>query len=250
MKRLYREHDLRAEVGKPYIDMLDLWTICSRENIGLPIEIRVLDRREHPKFKDFSGLLNSALPEVINGEIKLIVYLETINPIDYQLMSHEIGHWILNLRGFKTVRIKDASFIGSLINSLAHHRPLYELQRSLKIDPQDSIDQRARDYILLFGERDNSDDNNSRIADALMLSDILLSCSSSIGLELNETIAMNYPLTKQFSDIIVETASYYNLHERESNLKFVRMLCKNLKLKNDWNIVNNLYELRSLSKEV
>ena len=250
MKRVYRESDLRDVVGAPYIAMLDLWTVSSHEKIGLPIEILVLDRREHPKFRDFDGLLNTALPDAINEEIKLIVYLETINPIDYQLMTHEIGHWILNLRGFKTIRVKEDSFIGSLINSLAHHRPLYELQRSLNIDPQNLIDHRASAYISLFSERNKSADNKSSITDALMLSDILLSCSSSIGLKLDETVESNCSLTKKYTDIIMETASYYNLHDQASNLKFIRMLQKNLKLKHSWNIVNDLYELRSLSKEV
>jgi len=234
----------------PLVAMLDLWQAVSLEKIGVPIEILVLDRRDHPKFKNFNGLLNTALPEVINEEIKLIVYLESINPIDYQLMIHEIGHWILNLRGFKTIRIKEYSFIGSLINSLAQHRPLYELQRSLSIDPQKSIDYRATEYVLLFSDPNNSDDHCSSVADALMLSDILLSCSSSIRLKLTETVARNCSLTKKYTDLIMETASYYNLLDQESNLKFIRMLIKNLKLKHMWNIVNDLCELKSLSQEI
>lgn len=250
MTRIYSENKLREVIGKPYIDMLDLWATSAFTNVGVPIEILVLNRREHPKYRNFDNHINFAMPEVINGEIKLIVYLETINPLDYQLLTHEIGHWILNLRGFKTIRIKEDPFIGSLINSLAHHRPLYELQRSLKIDPQASIDQRARDYISLFSNNDESDDYNSSIADALMLSDILLSSSSSMGFELSETIAQKYSITKKLTDIIIETASYYNLHDQESILKFIRMLYKKLKLKNNWSIVNDLYELRSLSKEL
>ena len=250
MKRIFRESDLRDIVGMPYVAMLDLWTALSLEKIGVPIEILVLDRREHPKFKTFNGLLNTALPEVINEEIKLIVYLETINPIDYQLMTHEIGHWILNLRGFKTICIKEDLFIGSLINSLAQHRPLYELQCSLSIDPQKSIDYRATEYVLLFSDPDNSADHRSSMADALMLSDILLSCSPLIRLKLTETVARNCSLTKKYTDIIMETASYYNLIDQENNLKFIKMLIKNLKLKQIWNIVNDSYELKSLSQEI
>lgn len=250
MKRIFRERDLRDIVGMPYIAMLDLWQAASLEKIGVPIEVLVLDRREHPKFKDFDGLLNTALPEVINEEIKLIVYLETINPIDYQLMTHEIGHWILNLRGFRTIRIKEDSFIGSLINSLAQHRALYELQRSLSIDSQELIDFRATDYVSLFSEPNSSIDHRSSMADALMLADILLSCSPSIRLKLIETVAQNCLLTKKYTDIIMETASYYNLLDQENNLKFIRMLIKNLKMKHMWNIVNDLYELKLLSQEI
>lgn len=249
MKRIYRENELREITEKPYIDMIDLWTTTTIESIGHSIEILALNRRDNPRFENFDGLINTAMPEVINGEIKLIVYLETIKPIDYQLLTHEIGHWILNLREFQVVHFKEDPFIGSLINSLSQHRALYKLQRSMNIDPQNSIDERAQYYISLFS-KDESDSFNSSTTYPLLLSDVLLSCSSSIGAELNEIIARKYLMTKKWTNTIMETAAYYDLHEPESCLKFIGMLFKKLNLGNNWNVVNNLYELRLLSKEL
>lgn len=249
MKRIYRENELREIVGKPYIDMLDLWTTTTIESIGHSIEILALNRRDNPMFANFDGLMNSAMPEVINGEIKLIAYLETIEPIDYQLLTHEIGHWILNLREFQVVRFKEDSFTGSLINSLSQHRALYKLQRSMNIDPQNCVDERAQSYISLFS-KDESDSFNSRITHPLLLSDVLLSCSASLGAELNEIIAKKYLTTKKWTDTIMETASYYDLYNPEGCLKFVKMVFKKLKLGNNWKVLNNLSELRLLSKEL
>ena len=249
MKRIYRETELREVVGKPCIDMLDLWTSSTIESIGHRIEILALDRRENPRFVNFDGRINSAIPEVINGEIKLIVYLETIKPIDYQLLTHEIGHWILNLREFQVVSYIEDSFVGSLINSLSQHRALYNLQRSLNIDPQDCIDERAQYYISLFS-KDEADDFNSKITHPLLLSDVLLSCSSTLGIELDEIITRRYPATKKWTNTVLETASYYDLHNSSDCLKFIRMVFKKLKLGSNWKVINNLQELRLLSKEL
>ena len=47
--RLYRETALREQADEPIVAMLELWRSLSEQKIGVPIEVMVGNRREHPQ---------------------------------------------------------------------------------------------------------------------------------------------------------------------------------------------------------
>jgi hypothetical protein len=250
MENIYLEHDLRRIIEPPYTVMLDMWNSLVLQQIGIPIEILVLNRRLHPKFKDYDDILNSAMPSVVGKEIKLIVYLENTSSVDAQVLTHEIGHWVLKLKGFEGIRMYDDSMTSGFILSLSQHRALYELQRSVGIDPQTLIDDRARDHILPFRKDDEPHDRRKNIDQALVLTDILLSCSQQIREEIQDTVFMHYKKTAKWIKLFLETASYYNLLTPADCLKFTRMLIRKADLKADWIVRDDKLGLIKSAKEI
>ena len=97
---------------------------------------------------------------------------------------------------------------------MAHHPPLFTLQRSLGHEPQDMIDLKAKnDDVYLNEEKER---NSQRwISDALLIADDLINCSENYRVRLNNTLRKRLPHTNRFVRTIMNTLNINDLHSPE-----------------------------------
>ena len=191
------------------------------------------DRRENPQLRDMPGTISTASPSVIEGKIRLVLWLENVHPFDPIIVTHEIGHWILCLRGYKTFVDPNnisSENVGSL-NSLAQHPPLFALQRSLGHEPQEMIDSQTENdtnYYNEFKERDP----RRWISDALYITDHLISCSENYRHKLNNVLKKRLPNVNRLVRSVIDLINRSDLHSPENNTKFCYKLIKELQFQN------------------
>ncbi len=234
--KAYLEKAIREKMGPEVNKLLDLWGALCNEKIGFSVEVLIADRHDINQLKSFKGELNTARPKKINGDYKLIVYMDSLQNVTPVIFSHELGHWIIKFKGFKGVIFKDATHSNAeiLLNSLTHHKPVYVLQKSLGIDPQEEIDSRTVHNIQLFGNDNEPSDSSRQLSNALLVADDLLSCTKKYHDELKNIIKDKHKQTYGHLETILDVESYYDLNDPEKNHKFQRMVIQKLKLSNDW----------------
>ncbi len=97
----FPEDVLRDYGDEPTNLMLDLWHKECLKQFKNDIEVIMVDRRHNPQLRDIPGTVNSASPCVFDNKMHLALWLESVYPLEPVLVTHELGHWILALRGFK-----------------------------------------------------------------------------------------------------------------------------------------------------
>jgi len=250
--RLYRETEIRKHADEPTIAMLELWRSLSEQKIGHTIEVMLGNRREHHQLAQYPGELNTAFPHLIEGNVVLSLWLDSFNDVNPLIVSHEIGHWILKLQGFRAFiyRPKIHDNIEIFFNSMIHHPPLYELQRSLGHEPQTEINSRALHNIDIFSNERETNNRQLWETNALLLADDLLNCSESLHIQLKEIINKTHTNTSELLKKILTIAPSYDLLNHNQNIKFSRNVIKNLKLgSSNWRIINEVKKLRSMVLE-
>ena len=229
----FNETVLRDYGDEPTNQMLDLWHQECLNYFNNDIEVIMADRRHNPRLRDIPGTINSASPHVFDNKMHLTLWLESVYPLEPILVTHELGHWILVLRGYKTLVDPGRTF-GDIVvnlNSLAHHPPLFTVQRSLGHEPQDMIDHETKNDIDYYNEQKERD-SQRWISDALYITDHLTNCSENYRLRLNNVLKKRLPNTSRFVRVIMDMLNTSDLHSPEKNLKFCYKLIKELKLDN------------------
>jgi len=222
---------LREHLDEPTNRIFNIWHQECLNYIKNDIDVRVADRRQNPQLRDIPGEINSAAPAVFDNKMYLVLWFDSVYPLKPLLVTHELGHWILVLRGYKML-VDPARTYGDIVinlNSMAHHPPLFTLQRSLGHEPQDMIDLKTKNDIVYFNKE--KERNSQRwISDALNIADDLINCSENYRLRLNNTMKKRLPNTNCFVRTIMNMLNISDLHSPEKNLKFCYKLLKELKL--------------------
>lgn len=246
--RLYRESAIRKQADEPTIAMLDLWQSLSDQKIGVPIEVMVGNRREHRQLSSFSGELYTAFPGVVKGKVVLSLWLDSLTNVSDILVTHEIGHWVLKLQGFRGFIYQPQKHSNAeiLLNSMAHHLPLYALQRSLGHEPQPEIDSRTLHNTEIFSKQTETKKRQFCIRNALLLADDLMNCSEQYRTQLEKIVSKKYPMTAKLLEKILTPAPSYNLLKPDQNLKFCRKVIEALKLGSGWREIDEAKELISM----
>ena len=214
---------------------LDLWHQECLKHFKQDVEVIMVDRLENPQLRRMDGTVNTASPSVNEGKIRLILWLEDINtrPPDSLIVTHEIGHWILLFKGFKSFidpkNISSENVIS--LNSLAQHTPLFALQRSLGHEPQEMIDSQTEIDTNFYKEHKERAPQRW-ISDALYISDHLISCSDNYRLKLNNVLNKRMPNVNRLVRNTIELIERSDLRSPESNEKFCLKLMKELKFDN------------------
>ncbi len=248
--RLYPETGIRKGVDKPTITVLDLWQSLSEQTIGIPIEVMVGNRKEQPQLRSFSGEINTAFPHIIEGKVRLVLWLEPLSDVKDIIITHEIGHWILKLRGFQAFKRKrqQHSNIEIGLNSMAQHPPLYVLQRSIGHEPQDEIDSRCVHNIKRFTKDKESKQREVWLFNALMLADDVFNSEENRQVLIN-VMTGRHPNTLNLLRKLIELKSSYDLLIPDQNLIFCEQIIETLKLGDDWYKPNEVNSLVSMVKQ-
>jgi hypothetical protein len=227
----YQESELLKLADTATRKMIVLWHSASQKVLGRPVEVVVDNRRVDPELRSIPHEVNMARPARYKGRIVFAVLLESFPTLKPLLVTHEIGHWVLKLQGFRSMlrspRDKERE---RDLNSVASHPPLYDLQRSVGHDPQEEIDSRCDQDIKMFSQPVAMD----HVRSALYLADDLLNCSSQNREQLKSTLRKNHPHILESVERIVAIASDYSLLDLEQNAAFRRRLISEMKLGGDW----------------
>ncbi len=226
-----REAQLRETADNPTIKAIDMWRSLSSQVLGRALEVVVDDRRNNPHLASFDGELNVASPAGYEGQVVLYVWLDSFPIYKPLMLTHEIGHWMLDLRGFRGfVREPRDNDWEGLFNALTTHSPVYAFQKSIGHDPQTSIDSKADHDIVLCAE--NSIDDRLKLG--LILAEDLLNCSWKKRAEIRWAAKKHQPECAKILDKIERISSRYDLLNQVGNFGFMRELLKNLKIPGKW----------------
>lgn len=234
--KLTREKSIREKTDEPTRKMIDLWHKLCKENYGETYEVLLGNRHDHKQLKEFKGELNTAFPGHVKGKNVIVIWLEQLKAVDFVMITHELGHFVLHLSNFDTYTYKktEQSNIEILLNSMAHHPALYNLQRSLGHKPQYIIDDRAKDNIEKFSKTPEPDIKNLWIENALLLSDDIINSSKILNEKLKRIISSNHPKTFNYIDKILSLTPYYDLFKPHRNIRFMKKVIDVLDIDKGW----------------
>lgn len=247
----FPESYIRKMADTPTITVLDLWKKLAKEILDYELDVVICDRKDNPQLRHIPGELNTAYPGLYDGKIVLSIWLENPKIFNPLLVTHEIGHWILMINGFKGL-INKYNLQGQLdinMNSLAHHVPLYKLQRDFGHDPQKIIDSKAKNNInglskgseILLGDR--------WAEFALLFADDILNCSENIKNDILEILSEDYPVTFSFLEKILDLIARHDLNNSKGNLAFLKDLVNSIYLGDGWKVIDEVVELKEMIKE-
>ncbi len=234
--KVFRESAIRKGADQPTLKMLDLWHELVSKKIGAPIEVGVACRKDFPQFKNFRGEINTAMPMKVQNKPFLVLIFEDTSNVEEVILTHELGHCVLKLQGFSPfICIPERHSNNEImLNSLAHHPPLYALQRSLGHEPQKEVDKRARHDLKLFSKGAEKPGKQLWVQNALLAADDLLHCSQEFREKMLATLQARYPRTTKLVNKILEASSHYDLLDQTGNEKFIRQVIQKLQLGSAW----------------
>jgi hypothetical protein len=246
------EDVVRQHVEPTTIAVMDHWHKLCDAHVGGRLEIVVVDRKDYPLTRDYIGELNTAIAWKIpdRGPVLGVMLDSTRSSImDEVIFTHEVGHYILFLQGFKALRFQPpATNTEILLNSVGHHRPLHAFQRFHGIDPQQQIDDRAQHTLELLRRGSEPESSVGRINAALLLADDLFSCSGGVAQTIRDEGAQRYPDTMRIVSTIMTTARHYDLLKAVPNLRFLQMIAQKLRL-GEWIVFDDAAKLRELVQD-
>jgi hypothetical protein len=241
------ENEIRKQADKPTNKMVDLWQQLCLKEIGHSVEVLVFNRRDSPYLENCDGVNTNYL---INwkGNASLGLFLDDTLNLNYKIVTHELGHWILKLQGEKLVRNNDEEFgvgIEMLLNNLCSHPALYKIQRSVGHEPQREIDSRTNHDIVLASKIVETDDPQNQIENAIYFSDDLINCSENHRKGLQRIISNKLPRTDKMINIILEIKGTKDISIIENANTFPLEIIKQLRLGGNWSVGNSVEVLKN-----
>lgn len=237
MVEVLLEATIRKQLGEAETRLLDRWTDTSLAALGRPLEVVTVDRRHVPEWANVPGVFNTVEPRTLpeRGLVLLVMmdYGEA-GTFDEIVWTHEVGHWVLFLGGFLMMRNFDnSSFeIEVALNSVTHHRALYALQRSCGVDPQPTIEARAAHHRDRFANVTPGTFADPLIA--LVAADEILSCSKSLGTEIQGIVEERHPKAGPILRGVLEACAQYDLQSADGVQRVTHRIVPLLGLGHDW----------------
>lgn len=226
------EAALRRNGDEPTNRMFDIWHSECLVYINNDMDVMMADRRQNPRLRDEPGEINSVSPYEIDNKLYLVLWFDSVDPIKPLLVTHELGHWVLALRGYRFL-VDPARSYGPVVvnlNSLVQHPPLFALQRSIGHEPKEMIDLKAQndnDYLNKYKERSSQ----YWIPDALNIADDLINCSEKCRLRLQNTLKKRFPNTNRLIRTIMGSLSNIDdLHSPDKNFKSMNKVARVMRL--------------------
>ena len=228
------ESTVRGHGDEAVNALLDVWHQECKAHFKRDIDVILADRTDNTQLRDIPGAIFGASPLIMANKMVLTIWVDTVDRIQPVMITHELGHWVLLLRGYKTMinpqHRPDETAVN--LNALAHHPPLYELQQSIGHDPLELTDPDTERDVNFFNNMKYRDASYF-LSDALRAADLMTTCSEHLRHRLEDVLKKRMPITNQYAHTILDVLETHNLTEPEKNLAFVTELLKELKLK-DW----------------
>jgi hypothetical protein len=243
----YDETQLRKVADAPTIKIIEKWHSVTDSVIGRPIPVVVDNRRNNPNQASTKDEMNTAFPAGYQGKVVLSVWLDSFPAFKPILLTHEVGHWVLKLQGFRSfIRTPRDPMAEGLFNDMASHRPLYALRKSMGHDSQPEADSRCDHDIELCSQPGKGDE----LLSALYLADDLLNCSWKKREKLKWALSKYRPNAMKIATKIIRVSSEFDLYSPMSNVAFREKLVRKLNMPGKWTEKDDATEIKKLIVEV
>jgi len=191
---------------------------------------------EDPRFATAQSFLTSSEIRQLDGEGRqvLVLLLESVQPVQDVLITHELGHHIVKLQNYCMARPLNRvhTDTAACLNSLSQHPAIYAMQRQHRQDPGSDIDNRARLRASELVARGRQ--IVSPLIPGLQLADDLMHASEPIAAELGRLASDRAPAAWQVAETVREVAGHYELADLEQHEQFLRHAVDVLNLGIDW----------------
>ncbi len=247
-----RESAILKQADEPTEKMLALWHKLCRDVLNGDLEVGVASRREYKPTKHLEGEINFAIPLSVNGNPMLVLFFDNLKSVEHVLITHELGHEILKLQGFKGIQKSNEPHSNEeiLFNSMCQHPALYVLQRSLGHDPQHEIDKKARhDLSLLKPEPFALYRLKPKISaeTVLYLADSILNCHPDISEALFAKLDDIRPEAAKCIRDICCIHDSFDPTKLDSYPAFVQAIMQRLRFGAEWTILDEIPGLKALA---
>lgn len=238
-----RELDIQKEAETPTIEMLGLWNSLSKSTFDHPIEVIIRDSIEN-KMIQVGREMDFATFENVDGLLVLCLWLVEPTIQNTISITHELGHWILQLQDFTNYIYTQNPSLSTqaILVSMCHHPPLYELQMRYSVDPQPDIDRRAIENLSLL-QRKKLPLLSNYVDNALLISDDVINCTNRISRELKKRTKRFFPEIHVIIERILEVKMNYDLLAPQNNLEFQSLMMSELGLGKDWEISDDVQRI-------
>ncbi len=247
------EQRIVANTDEPTQKMLALWHQHCRDVLGNDMEVCAASRYDHALTKGFSGELNTAIPMSLDGKPTLLLLFENMTSVEEVIVTHEIGHQVLNLQGFKGVHKQGQPHTHEEMNfnSMCQHPALYALQRSIGHDPQEVIDGRTRRNLSK-----TKIDPSAKVTEpsvrwstvrVLQIADDIFNCSADLSESFMSHLKEASPDEAKCVLDLCDIRDSFDPANLDSYPAFVREAKKRLGFGTDWIVLDELPGLRKLA---
>ena len=253
MMKIFYEKAIVETGDKGLIKVLELWHSLCIEKIGADFEVMVANRKEHKQLSAFNGELYTAMPHILEGGLKLVVYVNDTKDVPFIFLSHEICHWIAKLKGFKGLinRANPHSNIEIILNSLLHHPEVYEIQKACGHDPREAIRDRFQQSMKLFTRDGEGQSKEIRVQNALIILDDFLHSSQAERKLMLEILSKKHKLTKKIFSNFFKLSSDYNLLDPFDIERLSREILKKSGINEKvWETIDEIPKLRDMANKV
>lgn len=241
------ESELRRILDKPSISMFELWHSLCYEIIGQTIEIIATNINQLIEYDSIRGQVNTAkLSKLPNGKTVLCVFLHDFPKINPIYLTHEIGHYVLHLKGFKQVGYTSDPMCQEQIqiNSLCDHPVLYDLQRQLGHEPQNMIDSRAEKHFWLVYKNVKHKEKDV-LNYSLTIADDVINSSSKISKKIKRNAKRFQPKINNILEDTLSSVNQYDLFNVNENFECRCSIIKKLGLGNKLIIKDDIKKLKN-----
>ena len=224
-----------------------MWHELSKKRFGYSIEIGIGNRREHRQLKGFTGELYTASPLILKGETVLCLWLDSFENVNPIFVTHELGHWIIKLQGFKALLNKPHIHSNEeiILNSMCQHPVVYNLQRVVGHDPQFEIDSRARNDIK-FVRKDHPPYSENDADVILMLAEDVFHASNKISRDILKRAKRFHPNVYKKINLVNSILNKYDLLNPEEMLQCEFNIIEELNMGSNWVISEDVEKLEEM----
>ena len=243
-----RESEWSKFADSQILKLLEDWHIVCRENIGEDIEIMISSRYEHPRYRNLKGTLNFALPNTVNGRVFFSLYLENAINFDPVIVSHEICHPLLKIKGLKSMR-DDANIQSNeenLLNTLCEHPLVYEEQKKYGHSPNKMINEKATNDRRRMSRTHVRPSYKEKIMEYLVISDSVFNAPRTLSRKIMRNAKKNNKDVYDAVTTIINEMNKKNIFDYDNNIFIKKNIIKKISMEGKWSIRDDLVALRNL----
>jgi len=223
------------------------WHILCDEILNYDLEILLTERRFHPRLSNNVGQ-SVALPNIVNEKVVMCVYLDEDAWLDNYIISHELCHQRLKLKGLKTIRnLSDPQcFIENMINTLFDHPLVYKLHKEYGGDVNQMKKKQVKSIMNIIVKDIHMKKYRGDIFFAsIHVADTIFNSPINYSRRLKEILKRDEDLEKKVN-IILSIMKKSDIYNYDSNLTLRFNIIKEFNIKGEWIIHDDLKKLKNI----
>lgn len=241
--KIILEDSIRKQGDETTIEFLELWKELSISTLNKHLPVCIRDLKDHPHYKHIDTEFHSTNPYPENKPVSLAIWSSHYPNLDDVLITHEIGHGILVLQGFKTILERSLGInINGLIRQLGDHPVIHSIQKQYGHNPQILRDPRARKSINFVRKKPIPWPESETLM-AMYLADDVYSCSKTISKRILKLSSRYHPTLHDKIERIIQCMNKHDLMDIEENLQCRFEIISELNISGKWVIQDDLQDL-------